>query len=174
MITAWKWFKSLFTSNPQRFGKSINAFHRGWVVSKESIVNGKKTFRCPKRDGDWQADACFPHPDYWERRGKDLCCIYCGGWHPEQLLKHCSNVVANDGQKYSVEYVAGKGKIYVTRPGIANAGQGAIKAYICHIRLWGDEQKISKEEIKEIESQLNMAIKISNNSWVNKLKKIKS
>ena len=76
--------------------------------------------------------------DYWEKRGSDLGCSFCGSLHPEQFLKHIDDVIAFGGEGYSIELNDSKDKMYVTRPGISNASQGCIKFKLAHLYQYNE------------------------------------
>jgi hypothetical protein len=117
----------------------------------------KERFFCPKREENPTSYSSFPNKDKWrvEKNG-DLCCSYCGALHPEQFLKFCKVVVDDSDIKKRIEYISNKGKIYIERPTINNAQQGAIKTYNCHIDVWLDT--FSKEERVILIGQINAAI----------------
>jgi hypothetical protein len=80
--------------------------------------------------------------DTWNVYGRDRCCSYCGSWHPDEFLAH-----ARAGGEVEL---SDKGyKIYVQRPGIKNAGEGAIKFYTQHI---------PRPRVPEFEAAINEAL----------------
>jgi hypothetical protein len=58
-------------------------------------------------------------------------------------------------------------KIYIERRGIKNAGTGAIKVYLNHVLQWCQDQKMSDDEIKELDKQINVAIMTSKTIFMN-------
>lgn len=65
--------------------------------------------------------------DRWDKVGNDRCCSYCGSIHPDDLIALIHE------QGLSVIDPSDKGyKWYLNRPGIPNAGFGAIKYYRQH------------------------------------------
>lgn len=65
--------------------------------------------------------------DYWERLPNgDHVCSACGCWHPVEFMAyvHAGGQLENTDKYY---------KVYVRRPGVSNAAQGAIKFYTPHL-----------------------------------------
>ncbi len=119
-------------------------------------------FMCPLRHQDLVAHFRFPGPDQWRQEPNgDYTCSYCGGMHPEQFLNFCKEVVESTDLKVRIEYIGYKGKFYVERPTVRNAGEGAIKARILHIWQWCAQQGMKEEERDIIIAQINEAIKVS-------------
>lgn len=101
-----------------------------WYRAREMwrrFINEKQS--CPVNDGRYFTPK---GKDYWRKQGKDRVCSYCGSWHPEEFMEHVRKVIEVDGDGLSVELNDYRNKIYVTRPGVSNAGQGAIKFYLYH------------------------------------------
>jgi hypothetical protein len=95
---------------------------------------------CPKRMVEWGPWERKEELDAWVKRGSDRVCSFCGSLHPEELLKICKQV---NGLKIFLERKGSRGptqKIYVNRPDIANASEGAIKFYTIHIRSLSEDQ----------------------------------
>lgn len=65
-------------------------------------------------------------------------CRYCGSWNPAEFKEWLPQV---DGLTHWVELNDRCDKIYIHRPDIANAEQGAIKFKTAHIQ--GDPQLIT-------------------------------
>jgi len=89
------------------------------------------TLRCPRRD---EANFAFPGPDYWRvHYNGDRVCSYCGSMDPDQFIALCHRIVeAGHGDVESIERSDKRYKFYVTRPGVRNASEGAIKFYTMH------------------------------------------
>lgn len=92
--------------------------------------------RCPSHEHQQPDD---PTLDYWETVGSDRCCSYCGSWHPDEFLAFLK-VVASPNQPGHIEGTRKNYKIYLHRPGISHAGQGAIKFYKWHLPAPVDEE----------------------------------
>lgn len=92
-------------------------------------------FLCRRRKESFRQ---WPGTDYWRKQGNDLCCSYCGSWHPEQFLAFCREVVSSPDINVRIEMSDKRYKIYATRPGIRNADYGAIKFYMHHAPLTED------------------------------------
>lgn len=123
-------------------------------------INKDEKFRCPKRDENIVSDQAFPGPDHWRvEKNNDLCCSYCGSMHPAQLFEHFQNVISDSSNKVNIEYLRHKGKFYIERPEVHNAGDGAIKAYSCHIDMYLDS--FDEEEQKNMIEVINKAIETS-------------
>ena len=65
--------------------------------------------------------------DYWEIRGDDKCCSYCGSLHPERVLELIKERGKEIFEKTTKPY-----KGYIDRPEVPNAGFGGIKFYVHH------------------------------------------
>lgn len=117
-------------------------------------------FRCQMRDYNIGSDNMFPGPDRWDvRKNGDLCCSYCGAWHPRQFLAFCQEVIDNPDLRTSIEYLKNKGKFYVNRPLVRNAMEGAIKTRSVHIDTWLN--RFPEDELKIYLDRLNKAIEVS-------------
>lgn len=88
-------------------------------------------FTCSRRNESWLSSE-KTNGDYWQKRGKDLCCSYCGSMKPDQFLAHCQQVVEDPDMEIRVGSTDKKYKYYVERPKIRNASYGAIKFYMHH------------------------------------------
>jgi hypothetical protein len=74
--------------------------------------------------GPWEHEEML---DYWEMRGDDKCCSFCGSLHPDrviELLKERGSGILEPSTK---SY-----KWYLNRPEIPNASFGGIKYYRQH------------------------------------------
>jgi hypothetical protein len=72
----------------------------------------------------------------WVPRGRDIVCSYCGSLHDEQFLKHVREVIENPDPDIRIELNDSRQKIYIARPEIKNAADGAIKYYLLHLKQW--------------------------------------
>jgi hypothetical protein len=92
--------------------------------------------RCGSRESNPQADHAFPGPDKWDTLPNgDRVCSFCGSMHPDDYLAFLEKIPETPGSY--VSWATGKNyKIYLRRPGIKNASEGAIKFYTWHA---GDE-----------------------------------
>ncbi len=71
--------------------------------------------------------------DYdWRIVGSDRCCEYCGSWHPDEFFDFLVTA-ANPDVPGHLEHSRKNYKIYIHRPHILNASQGAIKFYKWHL-----------------------------------------
>jgi len=117
----------------------------------------EKPLICPLRKENPLSFTAFPPPDKWNDRGPDKCCSYCGSMHPEYFLKLLPLIKEDSGDIY-IDLADRRHKIYINRKGIANAGDGAIKVYLAHVKQWCDDQGMSQEEIHELDKQINAAL----------------
>lgn len=92
---------------------------------------GREKMMCPLRAGNIIADN-IPY-DYWRKQGKDRCCSFCGSWHPAEFLAFCDRIFHTNGRCGTIELNDRHDKIYIQRPGIRNAGDGAIKIKMAHL-----------------------------------------
>jgi len=107
---------------------------------------------CPRR-AEGVLPAFVNSTDAWEMRGGDRVCSFCGSLHPEDFMKFCQDVPSNDG--YMVEPSTKSYKIYIRRPHIKNAGQGAIKFYTQHL------QGLGEQWLAELQGVYGEALKLS-------------
>ena len=110
-----------------------------------------------------------PVPDGHQvhHRNGDKTCDYCGSWHPEQFMAFVVEVIKTEGECGTINWsgCAG-GKVYISRPGINNAHEGAIKMKLEHIKAWRLEKKIGE---KEVVDKINAALKISRDVFAQRL-----
>lgn len=81
---------------------------------------------CPRRmtdHGPWEKKEGL---DRWDKVGPDRVCSFCGSMHPDDMRAALSDPEA----KISISDK--RYKVYIRRPGILNAGMGAIKWYVWH------------------------------------------
>lgn len=97
-------------------------------------------------------------PAIWEKRGNDECCSYCGSWHPRHFLEFLKEVIEDESVKVRIELNDKRQKIYITRPHVKNAKEGAIKIYLVHLKAYCNEMEF---DISEIDRQLDKAFIIS-------------
>lgn len=102
----------------------------------EEVEQGLLGFVCPK---GFAAFSGVPRPpqDVWRKVGPDRVCSYCGSMHPEDLRAVLPTV---DGERVTLELADKRHKVYVRRPGIRNASEGAIKFYLVHGPLNSDNE----------------------------------
>ena len=97
-------------------------------------IKGEEIHLCPRREESLFTPS---NMDSWDKIGEDRVCSYCGSLHPEDLNK----LVKEQGIKV-LETSSKLYKLYIKRPNIHNAGQGAIKFYKQH---WNNENKLYAE-----------------------------
>lgn len=114
-------------------------------------MNKQQIFKCPKRWEDVRmgADVGMNDADGWyEKQNGDLCCNYCGSWHPEQFLVFCKRVVDTADVAMYIEFVDRGRKFYTHRPEVQGAVQGAIKMYGVHMDMYLDElEQVEQQSI---------------------------
>jgi hypothetical protein len=128
----------------------------------------EERFACPLRDYEAipikQYDSRVPceGADFWvERENGDLCCSYCGGWHPEQFIRFCSKVAEDPSLYIRVEHARQDGKFWITQPDVKNALQGAVKAWRVHLEKWLENLDLGVEVEVITEEFIQKAIKAS-------------
>lgn len=89
----------------------------------------------------------------WDKRGQDNVCARCGSLDPMELLAWLQQV---DGIHHAIEMAYGAHKVYITRPGVRNCDDGAIKFYLHH--LHGLDESVKNE----LMDKLLAALKLSN------------
>lgn len=93
-------------------------------------------FLCPRRAGVPPHQA-LPTQDVWHTTGPDRTCSFCGSINLEDLRALLPMV---DGVAVGLSLADRKHKVYIRRPGIRNATEGAIKFYLCHGPPNSDEE----------------------------------
>lgn len=97
-------------------------------------IKGEEIHVCPRREESLFTPS---NMDSWDKIGEDRVCSYCGSLHPEDL----NELVKEQGIKV-LELSDKSYKLYINRPNIHNATQGAIKFYKQH---WINEDKLYAE-----------------------------
>jgi hypothetical protein len=107
----------------------------------------EESYRERERDHELKSfeNPCFA-PWRVEQNG-DYTCARCGSWHPLQLREWLPKV---DGLENSVEMADGATKVYVDRPGVRNATEGAIKFYLYHMPKGEERAAFSGEILKAL------------------------
>lgn len=85
---------------------------------------------CPRRMselGPWEHKENL---DRWEQVGNDRVCSFCGSLHPADFESVLKRVI--EDERCSISLSDKTYKIYINRPEIHNAMQGAIKYYKQH------------------------------------------
>lgn len=86
---------------------------------------------CPRRMheiGPWEYKENL---DRWVQRGPDRVCSFCGSMHPDDFEKVLDRALVDDAVR--IDQSTKDYKVYIHRPEIGNAGDGAIKFYKQHI-----------------------------------------
>jgi Cdc6-like AAA superfamily ATPase len=96
---------------------------------------------CPSRInqlGPWENKEGL---DEWKTVGPDRVCSFCGSLHPEELEPILDQCITDEGV---IVTLSPKGyKVYLRRPGIQNASDGAIKYYMWHaLSEAGDARRV--------------------------------
>lgn len=134
--------------------KNISAYEPRWLFKiRQRVFCFAGRQRCGRRDDpfsvNWNDGAM---PDTWDT-GPDgnRTCSYCGSIHFDDMMKICRLVLADE--RYAIEGTTKSYKVYVTQPGVRNAGEGAIKFYKQH----------SPEAVSDEDEKLFVeAVRISN------------
>lgn len=108
-------------------------FHR-WLclrdAARRALAREKQT--CPRRMGEWGPWKKERNLDYWRKVGPDRTCSFCGSMHPQDFMAFLQRVI-DEGDDVRLERSDKRYKIYLHRPGISNAFDGAIKFYTQHL-----------------------------------------
>lgn len=109
------------------------------ISAYKPVIKTDEKQVCPSRSqnsGPWNYG---DGEDYWEIRGEDKCCSYCGSLHPDRVIE----LVKEQGWEI-VEFTTKRYKCYVNRKNIPNASFGGIKYY-----RWHDTKELLDEIRKE-------------------------
>lgn len=124
-----KKLKEMIQGALSSFGFSGNS-HGEYEVSTSLYFPREKTgemMTCGRRMtefGPWKRNENL---DEWIKVGEDRVCSFCGSLHPRDVI----NIIKEHGPQQIKPTTKGY-KMYVSRPGVANASLGGIKYYRQH------------------------------------------
>lgn len=106
---------------------------------------------CPGRrqEGPWDASAACV--DRWEWRGDDRVCSFCGSLHPNDFESLLWRVLYDE--QVLIFPADHANKIYLQRPEVSDASQGALK-----YKKW---HNLSAEWVARINPRFHEALEIS-------------
>lgn len=96
------------------------------LANTQLAENPADIITCPSRMsqmGPWEHKENL---DRWERVGADRACSFCGSMHPDDLN------VALDDENTGIGISDKRYKVYIQRPTVSNAKEGAIEYYTWH------------------------------------------
>jgi hypothetical protein len=103
--------------------------------------------KCPLSNNISQVFKVADMPQGWNtNENGDSTCSFCGSWHPKEFLAFLGEVTTNDDINIRITLNDGRDKIYVQRPTVKCAGQGAIKVYLIHVKQYIEEKGLSMEK----------------------------
>lgn len=114
---------------------------------------------CPRRLGEGGPWDRGENLDYWERIGGDRVCSFCGSIHPADFERFLDRVIEDPDVNVRLEQSDKQYKVYLHRPGVSNAGQGAIKYYKQHTRQLDDKS------VARLQSKYARAFDVSRDKW---------
>jgi hypothetical protein len=93
----------------------------------------KDKFRCPQRNPAMDAVSNYPRTDAWkiDTPKGDRTCSYCGGIHPDDFIP-ILKAACDPTDLTRIDWSDKSYKIYISRPDVKNASEGAIKSYGGH------------------------------------------
>lgn len=142
----------------QRYEEDVyrEAFHTAVLKTvpnpDEGEVELPRDERCPLDDGRLFNQL----PELWSKVGDDRCCNYCGSIHPDDFLALLDKFTDSDLPYWYLSLNDRKDKIYLHRPEVKNADDGAIKFKVAHLADY------DKDDVKP---QINAALKASEVKW---------
>jgi len=103
----------------------------------QALETIKDEFRCPKRGGSAEQDAVFNYTvvDHWNKDHNtkgERTCSYCGGIHQDDLVPILKEAIDPEKPDTFVYMSDKPNKMYMRRPDVRNASDGAIKSYGGH------------------------------------------
>ncbi|AGY57134.1 hypothetical protein [Gloeobacter kilaueensis] len=116
-------------------------------------INPEDLQTCPDRMQSFGPQRREENLDHWAKRGADRVCSYCGSMHPDEFVAFLRRA-ADPAQPDRLGLTDKNYKLYVHRPGVSNAGQGAIKFYKWHLAPEG-------QELEELEALFKAAVQQS-------------
>ena len=117
-------------SGPEWGQTPFSLWHAGWLAAMAADRENSSLERhtCPSRGAyDPNIDEGL---DVWDTRGEDRVCSFCGSIHPDDLKAILEELPENE--EVTVEISTKRHKLYINRPNIKNASEGAIKYYFYH------------------------------------------
>ena len=96
-----------------------------------------------------------------ERNG-DYTCTYCDSIHPEQFISFLDTVITDPSLFICAELNGNNGELVINRPGIKVAGEGSIKFYLPHLKVFCDEQNLDFEAMGR---KVQRALETSEQKW---------
>jgi hypothetical protein len=111
-------------------------------------------------------------PQGWNtQENGDTTCSFCGSWHPKEFLAFLGEVVTNEDFNIRIELNDSRDKIYIQRPTVKCAGQGAIKVYLVHVKQYIEEKGLSMEKADE---KLHKAFLVSKAKFARYMEHVKN
>lgn len=107
---------------------------------------------CPRRIGEIGPWEYKPGLDRWLTVGEDRVCSFCGSMHPADFEQFLQRVIEDPECRLTPSTKTYK--IYIDRPRVRNAGDGAIKYYQQH-------NYTDPDDIARIEPLFREALKVS-------------
>ena len=111
-----------------------------------------ETQTCPRRMnsiGPWER---AENLDFWEvLPNGDRVCSFCGSAHPEDFERLCNEAVRDESMM--IHHSDKSYKVYIYRPTVGNASEGAIKYYKWH-------NYTDPEAIARLEPVYNKALRL--------------
>lgn len=133
-------------------------------MNEKELRNRTPDYTCPSAKGHPYGDSENAKRFRIQGDNGDLCCDFCGSYHPVQFMRLIDRILRNKGSD-GVYLSTGKpGKLYINRPEVKNSDDGAIKFYINHLFAvpeYYEERKGEKWLKQEIVDKVNKAVKIS-------------
>ena len=142
----------------QRYEEDVyrEAFHttvlRTVPNPDEGEVELPRDERCPLDDGRMFNQL----PALWRKVGDDRCCNYCGSIHPDDFLAMLDKFIDPQLPYWYLEMNDRRDKIYLHRPEIKNAMDGAIKIKTAHLDGYDQEG---------VEQRINDALSSGKTKW---------
>lgn len=103
--------------------------------------------------------------DHWQKfkSNGDRVCSYCGSMHPDDMFKFVRDCIEAGedtpyGHSVDIEPSDKSYKVYVHRPGVRNAMEGAIKFYTHHLPKDGDGKLVITQQQQD---EYKLAVHIS-------------
>jgi hypothetical protein len=99
----------------------------------------------------------------------DKTCSGCGSYHPKEWIDWLDK--ATDPSTEDRLTTTDKGyKMYVEKPGVRNASEGAIKVYLQHVKQYAEEHKLN---IEELDKKIHAAAIAGNTKFQAKMNKMR-
>lgn len=110
---------------------------------------------CPRRMREYGPWDHKEEEDRWDKTGPDRVCSFCGSMHPEDFEAFLDRVLEDPDVNVRLDISDKSYKVYLRRPEIMNASQGAIKYYKQHT------SQLDTADKQRLQEKFTQAVRVS-------------